>query len=136
MRTYSTVNKLLRLWHFVSVLNLKFLDQLERRHCKNTPYFRPFYIGAPNRPFLWGLNPLHSPLHIQRVCSTHSHTCTLLEITGYISCCICKCVNSHKICKNNIIRLEYINPIVFAVYSLKYLIDSVVGIGHKYQFIE
>ncbi len=49
-------NKLLRLWHFVSVLNLKFLDQLERRHCKDTPYFRPFYIGATNRPFLWGLN--------------------------------------------------------------------------------
>ncbi len=50
-----TVNKLLRLWHFVSVLNLKFLDQLERRHCKDTPYFRPFYIGATIRPFLWGL---------------------------------------------------------------------------------
>jgi hypothetical protein len=29
-----------------------FLDQLERRHCKDTPYIRPFYIGAPNRPFL------------------------------------------------------------------------------------
>jgi hypothetical protein len=29
---------------FFSVLNLKFLDQLERRHCKDTPYFRPFYI--------------------------------------------------------------------------------------------
>jgi hypothetical protein len=28
------------------------LDQLERRHCKDTPYFRPFYIGATNRPFL------------------------------------------------------------------------------------
>jgi hypothetical protein len=39
-----TVNKLLRLWYFVSVLNLKFLDQLERRHCKDTPFFRPFYI--------------------------------------------------------------------------------------------
>jgi hypothetical protein len=50
-----TVNKLLRLWYFVSVLNLKFLDQLERRHCKDTPYFRPFYIGAPKGPFLWGL---------------------------------------------------------------------------------
>jgi hypothetical protein len=50
-----TVNKLLRLWYFVSVLNLKFLDQLERRHCKDTPYFRPFYIAAPKGPFLWGL---------------------------------------------------------------------------------
>ncbi len=50
-----TVNKLLRLWYFVSVLNLKFLDQLERRHCKETPFFRPFYIGAPKGPFLWGL---------------------------------------------------------------------------------
>jgi hypothetical protein len=50
-----TVNKLLRLWYFVSVLNLKFLDQLEKRHCKDTPFFRPFYIGAPKGPFLWGL---------------------------------------------------------------------------------
>ncbi len=50
-----TVNKLLRLWYFVRVLNLKFLDQLERRHCKDTPFFRPFYIGAPKGPFLWGL---------------------------------------------------------------------------------
>ena len=50
-----TVNKLLRLWYFVSVLNLKFLDQLERRHCKDTPFFRPFYIRAPKGPFLWGL---------------------------------------------------------------------------------
>ncbi len=46
---------LLRLWYFVSVLNLKFLDQLERRHCKDTHFFRPFYIGAPKGPFLWGL---------------------------------------------------------------------------------
>ncbi len=51
-----TVNELLRLWYFVSVLNLKFLYQLERRHCKDTPYFRRFYIGAPKGPFLWGLN--------------------------------------------------------------------------------
>ncbi len=50
-----TVNKLLRLWYFVSVLNLKFLDHLEIRHCKDTPFFRPFYIGAPKGPFLWGL---------------------------------------------------------------------------------
>jgi hypothetical protein len=50
-----TVNKPLRLWYFVSVLNLKFLDQLERRHCKDTPFFRAFYIGAPKGPFLWGL---------------------------------------------------------------------------------
>ncbi len=50
-----SVNKLLRLRYFVSVLNLKFLDQLERRHCKDTPFFRPFYIGAPKGPFLWGL---------------------------------------------------------------------------------
>ncbi len=50
-----TVNKLLRLWYFVSVLNLKFLDQLERRHCKDTPFFRPFYIRALKGPFLWGL---------------------------------------------------------------------------------
>jgi hypothetical protein len=40
---------------FFIILNLKFLDQLERRHCKDTPYFRPFYIGAPKGPFLWGL---------------------------------------------------------------------------------
>ncbi len=51
-----TVNKLLRLWYFVSVLNLQFLDQLERRHCKDIPFFRPFYIGAPKGPFLWGFN--------------------------------------------------------------------------------
>jgi hypothetical protein len=31
------------------------LDQLERRHCKDTPFFRPFYIGAPKGPFLPGL---------------------------------------------------------------------------------
>jgi hypothetical protein len=34
------------------------LDQLERRHCKDTPYFRPFYIGAPKGPFLWGLTEI------------------------------------------------------------------------------
>ena len=50
------MNKLLRLWYFVSVLNFKFLDQLERRYCKDTPFFRPFYIGARKGPFLWGLN--------------------------------------------------------------------------------
>jgi hypothetical protein len=49
----------LRLWYFVIVLNLKFLDQLERRHCKDTPFFRPFYIGAPKGPFWWGLNKVH-----------------------------------------------------------------------------
>jgi hypothetical protein len=32
-----------------------FLDQLERRYCKDTPSFRPFYIGAPKGPFLPGL---------------------------------------------------------------------------------
>jgi hypothetical protein len=32
------------------------LDQLERRHCKDTPFFRPFYIGAPKGPFLPGLS--------------------------------------------------------------------------------
>jgi hypothetical protein len=37
---------------FFIILNLKFLDQLKRRHCKDTPYFRPFYIGAPKGPFL------------------------------------------------------------------------------------
>jgi hypothetical protein len=31
------------------------LDQLERRYCKDTPFFRPFYIGAPKGPFLSGL---------------------------------------------------------------------------------
>jgi hypothetical protein len=61
-----TANKLLRLWHFVSVLNLKFLDQLERRHSKDTPFFRPFYIRAPKGPFLWGLN-LFSLLYHQIV---------------------------------------------------------------------
>jgi hypothetical protein len=50
-----TVNKLLRLWYFVSVLNLKFWDLLERRHCQDTPFCRPFYIRAPKGPFLWGL---------------------------------------------------------------------------------
>jgi hypothetical protein len=62
-----SANKLLRLWHFVSVHNLKFLDQLERRHCKDTPYFRPFYITAPNRPFLWGLKlvPVKSTLKVK-----------------------------------------------------------------------
>jgi hypothetical protein len=67
-------------------------------------------------------------LHIQCVCSTH----TLLEITGYISRCICKCAKNLKIFKTHIIRLEYINPFVFAVYSLKYPIDTVVGL----EFIE
>jgi hypothetical protein len=55
-----TVYKLLRLWYFVSVLNLKFLDQLERMYCKDTPFFRPFYIGAPKGPFLPGLIHLWS----------------------------------------------------------------------------
>jgi hypothetical protein len=32
------------------------LDQLERRYCKDTPFFRPFYIGAPKGPFLPGLS--------------------------------------------------------------------------------
>ncbi len=51
-----SANKLLRLWHFFIILNLKFLDQLERKPCKDTPFFRPFYIGgAPKGPFLWGL---------------------------------------------------------------------------------
>jgi hypothetical protein len=58
-----TVNKLLRLWYFVSVLNLKFLDQLERRHCKDIPFFRPFYIGAPKGPFLWGLRRRFFSIH-------------------------------------------------------------------------
>jgi hypothetical protein len=31
------------------------MDQLERRYCKDTPFFRPFYIGAPKGPFLPGL---------------------------------------------------------------------------------
>jgi hypothetical protein len=31
------------------------LDQLERRYCKDTPFFRPFYIGVPKGPFLPGL---------------------------------------------------------------------------------
>ncbi len=64
-----TVNKLLRLWYFVSVLNLKFLDQLERRHCKDTPFFRPFYIRAPKGPFLWGLNPHGSALKLDKICT-------------------------------------------------------------------
>ncbi len=58
-----TVNKLLRLWYFVSVLNLKFLDQLERRHCKDTPFLRPFYNGAPKGPFLWGLKTHFLPYY-------------------------------------------------------------------------
>jgi hypothetical protein len=37
---------------FFIILNLIFLDQLERRHCKDTPFFRPFYIGAPKGPIL------------------------------------------------------------------------------------
>jgi hypothetical protein len=37
---------------FFIILNLTFLDQLERRHCKDTPFFRPIYIGAPKGPFL------------------------------------------------------------------------------------
>ncbi len=43
---------------FFIILNLKFLDQLERRHCKDTPFFRIFYIGARKGPFLWGLNKI------------------------------------------------------------------------------
>jgi hypothetical protein len=34
------------------------LDQLERRYCKDTPFFRPFYIGAPKGPFLPGLKQI------------------------------------------------------------------------------
>jgi hypothetical protein len=60
---FFTVYKLLRLWYFVSVLNLKFLDQLERRHCKDTPFFRPFYIGAPKGPFLPGLTITYKDHH-------------------------------------------------------------------------
>jgi hypothetical protein len=37
---------------FFIILNLKFLDQLEKRHCKDTPFFRPFYIGVRKGPFL------------------------------------------------------------------------------------
>jgi hypothetical protein len=36
------------------ILNLKFLDQLERRHCKDTPFFRPFYIGEQKGHFYEG----------------------------------------------------------------------------------
>jgi hypothetical protein len=36
------------------------LDQLERRYCKDTPFFRPFYIRAPKGPFLPGLSCLHT----------------------------------------------------------------------------
>ncbi len=28
-------------------------------HCKDTPFFRPFYIWAPKGPFLWGLKESH-----------------------------------------------------------------------------
>jgi hypothetical protein len=28
------------------------LDLLERRYCKDTPFFRPFYIRARKGPFL------------------------------------------------------------------------------------
>ena len=55
IKHFFTVYKLLRLWYFVSVLNLKFFDLLERSYCKDTPFFRPFYIGAPKGPFLPGL---------------------------------------------------------------------------------
>ncbi len=55
IKHFFTVYKLLRLCYFFSVLNLKFLDQLERRYCKDTPFFRPFYIGAPKGQFLPGL---------------------------------------------------------------------------------
>jgi hypothetical protein len=51
-------------WDFdILLVSSKFLDQLERRHCKDTPYFRPFYIGATNRPFLGGLKKgLHNAI--------------------------------------------------------------------------
>ncbi len=39
---------------FFSVLNLKFLDQLERRHCKDTPYFRPLTSGCQKGHFYEG----------------------------------------------------------------------------------
>ncbi len=61
IKHFFTVYKLLRLWYFVSVLNLKFLDQLEMRYCKDTPFFRPFYIGAPKGPFLPGLIKQRDP---------------------------------------------------------------------------
>jgi hypothetical protein len=40
------------------------LDQLERRYCKDTPFFRPFYIGAPKGPFLPGLIAMEHSTHI------------------------------------------------------------------------
>jgi hypothetical protein len=42
------------------------LDQLERRYCKDTPFFRPFYIGAPKGPFLPGLSASVDPNSLVR----------------------------------------------------------------------
>jgi hypothetical protein len=43
------------------------LDQLERRYCKDTPFFRSFYIGAPKGPFLPGLKKQDSKSVMKRV---------------------------------------------------------------------
>jgi hypothetical protein len=63
------------------------LDQLERRHCKDTPYFRPFYIGAPKGPFLWGLNSYvnfllkNTLLCLQLQCCLYNHWIYVLQWT-------------------------------------------------------
>jgi hypothetical protein len=44
------------------------LDQLERRHCKDTPFFRPFYIGAPKGPFLPGLKSSLKDTYLELPC--------------------------------------------------------------------
>ncbi len=50
-----SAKKLLRLWHFVSILTYNILDQLERRYCKDTQKCWLFCIGAPEGPFWQGL---------------------------------------------------------------------------------
>ncbi len=47
-------NKLLRLWHFFYP-QLKIFGSAGEKALQGHSFFRPFYIGAPKGPFLWGL---------------------------------------------------------------------------------
>ncbi len=49
------------------VSSLKFLDQLERRHCKDTSYFWPSCIRVSKGPFLWRLNIYNFVLGISQI---------------------------------------------------------------------
>jgi hypothetical protein len=58
------------------------LDQLERRYCKDTPFFRPFYIGAPKGPFLPGLTALTVNSNSAKVLSSIAVSFDTLKYEG------------------------------------------------------